>query len=132
MTLYKYTLKINTDLVFHSELFIYLRSFLTKIASETLHLELDPESVEYLIPNSGLVGFRFLVHETPEPHWVYHQSAIFLGAQFHTMLRLVGTRKALTSLKLCNFLPVSNLIDKAFFFLYAAAFPCLKFTISWT
>ncbi|KAH9287280.1 hypothetical protein ECG_00950 [Echinococcus granulosus] len=61
--------------------------------SEKLHLELDPESVDYLIPNSGLVGFRFLIHETPEPHWVHHQSAVFLGAQFHTMLRLVGTRK---------------------------------------
>ncbi|CDS40966.1 amiloride sensitive cation channel 4 A [Echinococcus multilocularis] len=65
--------------------------------SEKLHLELDPESVDYLIPNSGLVGFRFLIHETPEPHWVHHQSAVFLGAQFHTMLRLVGTRKVYES-----------------------------------
>nr|CDS33197.2 amiloride sensitive cation channel 4 A [Hymenolepis microstoma] len=73
-------------------------------ASETLHLELDPESVEYLIPNSGLVGFRFLVHETPEPHWVYHQAAVFLGAQFHTMLRLVGTRKVLET----NCVPLRN------------------------
>ncbi|KAL5111904.1 hypothetical protein TcWFU_004151 [Taenia crassiceps] len=64
---------------------------------EKLHLELDPESVDYLIPNSGLVGFRFLVHETPEPHWVHHQAAVFLGAQFHTMLRLVGTRKVYES-----------------------------------
>lgn len=64
-----------------------------KTDPETMHLELDPESVDYLIPNSGLVGFRFLVHETPEPHWVHHQTAVFLGAQFHTMLRLAGTRK---------------------------------------
>ena len=63
------------------------------LGSETLHLELDPQPVEYLIPNSGLVGFHLLVHETPEPQWVHHQSAIFLGAQFHTMLHLVGTHK---------------------------------------
>ncbi|EUB63519.1 hypothetical protein EGR_01601 [Echinococcus granulosus] len=68
-------------------------NILNCMTSEKLHLELDPESVDYLIPNSGLVGFRFLIHETPEPHWVHHQSAVFLGAQFHTMLRLVGTRK---------------------------------------
>ncbi|VDM17117.1 unnamed protein product [Hydatigera taeniaeformis] len=63
----------------------------SKNAFEKLHLELDPESADYLIPNSGLVGFRFLVHETPEPHWIHHQAAVFLGAQFHTMLRLVDS-----------------------------------------
>ncbi|KAL5965969.1 hypothetical protein TSMEX_006294 [Taenia solium] len=75
---------------------------------EKLHLELDPESVDYLIPNSGLVGFRFLVHETPEPHWVHHQAAVFLGAQFHTMLRLVGTRKLPASIQLWAFLREAN------------------------
>ncbi len=71
-------------------------------AYETLHLELDPEALDYLIPNNGLIGFRFLVHETPEPLWVHHQTAVFLGTQFHTMLRLIGLRKVcLSTMKLC-------------------------------
>ncbi|VDD74419.1 unnamed protein product [Mesocestoides corti] len=76
--------------------------------SETLHLELDPESLDYLIPNKGLVGFRFLVHDTPEPNWVHHQSAIFLGIQFHTMLRLTGIRKFAASIQLWAFLREAN------------------------
>ncbi|VDK32584.1 unnamed protein product [Taenia asiatica] len=82
---------------------------------EKLHLELDPESVDYLIPNSGLVGFRFLVHETPEPHWVHHQAAVFLGAQFHTMLRLVGTRKKFMSFyfrQRCRFMNLTVCLNK--------------------
>ncbi|OON18927.1 hypothetical protein X801_05212, partial [Opisthorchis viverrini] len=61
---------------------------------DEFQLTLDPQSYDYMIPNQGFVGFRILLHGRGDPLWGTMPGAVYAGPTFHTMLRVVGLKKA--------------------------------------
>ncbi|KAL3319993.1 acid-sensing (proton-gated) ion channel [Cichlidogyrus casuarinus] len=62
------------------------------LAMEEVQLILDPQGFDYLVPSSGLVGFRLLLHAREDPLWSVMPSAIYAGLKFHTIVHATGIK----------------------------------------